>query len=596
MIESLSFDVIAHLWQSTLVVGVVWLMTLALRGNRAHVRHRLWLAASVKFLVPFSWFVSLGAQLEWHTAPSIAQPAATFVLEEILAPPVIAAVASTPTAQPSSAWPWMLAPIWVVGFAGVLFWWWRQWRLVRAALRQAKPIALGSAYDVADLTVMSSAWTFEPGVVGIWRPVLLLPEGLADRLTPAQLNSIIAHERCHIGRHDNLAAAVHMVVEAIFWFHPLVWWIERRMLDERERACDEAVLSAGNDPDEYVAGILSVCRFTLRAPLACVAGVSGAELRSRIESIVRMELGKRMTVTRRVAVGLVAAVLLGVPIVAGLVRTPVVVAAFAAPAGPVPFLQIQDPPRQSFEVASVKPNKSGETSNFLQSRPGGNFAVGNMTLRGLIMFAYGIQGFQLVGAPDWVATERFDIIAKAAADVPPTPIGRTSPEALMLRSLLEDRFRLSAHRETRDLPIYALVLARADGRLGPQLRQTTSDYCARLLAAAGKAGDTPIPPGGPVCGMRPGGTGNEITFGAIPMNEFARFLNVNVGRTVVDRTGLTGVWDFDLKWSPPNAPTPDPDRPSIFTALQEQLGLRLDATTGPVEVLVIDRLERLIPD
>ena len=596
MIDWLSFDVIAHLWQSTLVIGVVWLMTLALRGNRADVRHRLWLAASVKFLVPFSWFVSLGAQLEWRTAPSIAQPAATFVMEEILAPPVIATVASTPAAHTTSAWPWMLAFIWVVGFAGVMFWWWRQWRLVQAALGQAKLIALESAYDVAGLTVMSSAWTFEPGVVGIWRPVLLLPEGLADRLTPAQLNAVIAHERCHIGRHDNLAATVHMVVEAIFWFHPLVWWIERRMLDERERACDEAVLGAGNDPDEYVAGILSVCKFSLRAPLACVSGVSGAELRTRIESIVRMELGKRMTFTRRVAVALVAAVLLGVPLVAGLVRTPVVVAAFARPAGPLPLLQIQDPQRQSFEVASVKPNKSGETTSFLTPRPGGNFAVGNMTLRGLIMFAYGIQGFQLVGVPDWVATERFDITAKAAADVPPTPIGRTSPEALMLRSLLEDRFRLSAHRETRDLPIYALVLARADGRLGPQLRQTTSDYCARLLAAAGKAGDTPIPAGCPVCGMRPGGTGNEITAGAIPMNEFARFLNVNVGRTVVDRTGLTGVWDFDLKWSPPNAPTPDPDRPSIFTALQEQLGLRLDATTGPVEVLVIDRLERLVPE
>ena len=103
---------------------------------------------------------------------------------------------------------------------------------------------------------MSSPWTFEPGVVGIWRPVLLLPEGLADRLTPAQLNAVIAHERCHVGRHDNLAAAVHMLVEAIFWFHPLVWWIERRMIDERERACDEAVLRAGNDPDEYAEGIL----------------------------------------------------------------------------------------------------------------------------------------------------------------------------------------------------------------------------------------------------------------------------------------------------------------------------------------------------
>jgi uncharacterized protein (TIGR03435 family) len=217
-----------------------------------------------------------------------------------------------------------------------------------------------------------------------------------------------------------------------------------------------------------------------------------------------------------------------------------------------------------------------------------------MTLRGLIMYAYGLQGFQLVGGPDWVATQRFDITARAAADVPPTPIGRTSPEALMLRSLLEDRFRLSAHRETRDLPIYALVLARADGRLGSRLRQTPSDYCAKRLEAAGNAGDTPILTGSPLCGMRP--SVNELTAGALPMNEFARFLALNTGRTVVDRTGLTGVWDFDLKYSPPNAPNPDPDPPSIFTALQEQLGLRLDATTGPVEVLVIDRVEPLIPD
>ena len=166
----------------------------------------------------------------------------------------------------------------------------------------------------------------------------------------------------------------------------------------------------------------------------------------------------------------------------------------------------------------------------------------------------------------------------------------------MLRSLLEDRFRLSAHRETRDLPIYALVRARADGRLGPRLRQTTSDYCAKLREAAGKPGDTPIPTGSPVCGFRPAGNGNEITAGALPMNELARFLNILAGRTVVDRTGLTGVWDFDLKWSLPNAPNADTDGPSIFTALQEQLGLRLDATTGPVEVLVIDRVERPIPD
>ena len=424
-----SFDVITHLWQSTLVIGIVWLMTLALRGNRAQVRHRLWLAASAKFLVPFSWFVSLGSQLEWPTAPSIAHPAATFVMEEILLPPVMAAVTSTPTVQPTSAWPWILAPVWVMGFAGVLFWWWRQWRLVQAALRQAKPIELGPAYEVDGLTVMSSAWTFEPSVVGIWRPVLLLPEGLADRLTPAQLNTVLTHERCHIGRHDNLAAAAHMLVEAIFWFHPLVWWIERRMIDERERACDEAVLRAGNDPDEYVQGILTVCRFTLRAPVACVAGVSGAELRRRVESIVRMELGTRMTLRRRVAVALVAGVILGVPIVSGLVRTPLLALA-QEPASPV-----------SFEVAAVRQNNSGQTFSTVDDElPGGRYTATNMPLRVLIRQAYGISENQLVDAPAWMRNERFDIDAKLEREPPPVPDGELGERDFALRSLLAKHF------------------------------------------------------------------------------------------------------------------------------------------------------------
>jgi len=163
----------------------------------------------------------------------------------------------------------------------------------------------------------------------------------------------------------------------------------------------------------------------------------------------------------------------------------------------------------------------------------------------------------------------------------------------MLRSLLEDRFRMSVRREIRDLPIYALVIARADGRLGPRLRRPTSDFCARRAAAADKGIDMP-PPAGTVCGIR--GNSNELTAGSFPIAGFARFLAGESGRLVVDRTGLTGEWDFDLKWSAPGAPNPDPDHPVIFTALLEQLGLRLEATNGPVEALVIDRIEALIPD
>ena len=212
-------------------------------------------------------------------------------------------------------------------------------------------------------------------------------------------------------------------------------------------------------------------------------------------------------------------------------------------------MQIQDPPRQSFEVASVKPNKSGDTSGFIQRRPGGSFSVGNQTRQTLILFAYQIQAFQLVGAPESIKTERFDIVARAAADIPPTPFGGTPPESLMLRSLLEDRFRLAVHRETRELPIYALVPARTDGRPGPRLRRTTSDFCARRFAAAAKGADLPTP-SGTVCGIQ--GGSYELAAGAFPMIEFSRFLAARTGRVVVDRSGLTGEWDFDLKWSPPD--------------------------------------------
>ncbi len=127
---------------------------------------------------------------------------------------------------------------------------------------------------------------FEPGVVGLLRPILLLPDGITERLTPSELKAVIAHELCHVRRRDNLFAAIHMVVEMLFWFHPFVWWIGARLVDERERACDEEVLSQGNAAGVYADAILSVCRLYVESPLACVSGVSGASIRRRIEAIM----------------------------------------------------------------------------------------------------------------------------------------------------------------------------------------------------------------------------------------------------------------------------------------------------------------------
>lgn len=421
-----------------------------------------------------------------------------------------------------------------------------------------------------------------PMAFGTRRPAIVIP-AVADTWSEDRRRSVLLHELAHVARYDCLTQSLAAVACAIYWIHPGVWWIARRLRIERELACDDRVLAAGADAGDYASHLLEFA-YSLRVDMAPVLAVTMAaprQLEGRLRALLEGGRNRQMPA-------------MGSRVIATAFTVALAGAIAAAERGPAALLQIEAPPRQTFEVASVRPNNSVETGGFIQRRPGGSFSVGNQTLLTLMLFAYQIQGFQLVGAPDWIGTERFDIVAKAAGDIPPTPFGETPPEALMLRSLLEDRFKLTAHRETRDMPIYALVLARSDGRLGPRLRRPTSDYCAKRFEAESKPGMTPPPPGSPVCGISGGST--ELTAGSFPLSAFAGFLARQARRIVIDRTGLMGVWDFDLKWSPPNTPDPDPDRPSIFTALQEQLGLRLDATTGPVEVLVIDRIERLVPD
>jgi uncharacterized protein (TIGR03435 family) len=271
-------------------------------------------------------------------------------------------------------------------------------------------------------------------------------------------------------------------------------------------------------------------------------------------------------------------------------------------------------PLPAFEAATIKPSDPASQGQFIRRQPGGRFSTSNMPVRELVRFAYGVQDFQLDGVPAWAAGERFDINAKAAGDPPPMPPGSDSdPMMLMFRSLLADRFQLQVHRETRELPIYALTRVRAD-RLGPRLEQSTLDCQAIVTAAqaaarAGGAPPQPPPPdasGRPSCGIR-GGFGT-LAGNGFPIAQLVNTLSQLVRRTVVDRTGLTGPWAFDLKFAmdanqmpfaaPPGVQLPpiDPDAPSIYTAVEEQLGLKLESTRGPVDILIVDRLERPIPD
>jgi beta-lactamase regulating signal transducer with metallopeptidase domain len=224
-------------------------------------------------------------------AQQIAQP---FPLENSNESPSEPAV-SVPSEPVKLDFTRSLFALWACGCATVLTLWLIRWMRVRAAVNSAKPLQFE-----APIPVRASSSHLEPGVVGIVRPILLLPEGIAAHLTPEELRAIVAHEVCHLRRQDNLTAAIHMLVEAIFWFYPLVWWLGARLIDERERACDEAVVRSGNDPEVYAEGILKVCRFYVAAPVACAAGVTGADLKKRIESIMTHRLTVQLTLAKKV--------------------------------------------------------------------------------------------------------------------------------------------------------------------------------------------------------------------------------------------------------------------------------------------------------
>jgi hypothetical protein len=162
----------------------------------------------------------------------------------------------------------------------------------------------------------------EPAVVGILRPVLLIPQGIEQRLTPEQVSAVLAHERCHVAWRDNLAAAVHILVEALFWFHPLIWWLGKRLVAEREQACDEQVLADGHLPENYAEGILRVCEHYLESSLACAAGVSGANLRQRIEAIMNNRLIERLNGIQKLVMTVAASAAIVVPLAAGVLSAP----------------------------------------------------------------------------------------------------------------------------------------------------------------------------------------------------------------------------------------------------------------------------------
>jgi len=440
------------------------------------------------------------------------------------------------------------------------------------------------------IEISLSPASLEPGIFGIVRPVLIWPEGISERLEDGHLEAILAHELWHVRRRDNLTAAIHMVVEAIFWYHPLVWWLGTRLAEERELACDEEVLQLVGERQVYAESILKVCEFCVGSPLACVSGVTGADLKKRIVHIMNQRVVRKLDFSRKLllcAAGLMAVAL---PIVVGLMNA---TQSQAQSQGESPSALTP-----AYEVIKVKQDMSGGEMFSLFDTPDGLTATG-ATLQMLIRAAYDVEDNQIAGAPALTA-QKYDIEAKIDKSVF-DDLQKSSDQGKMerrrmLQALLADRFKLALHRETKELPVYMLVIAKN----GPKLQSSKpgDTYPNGIKGSDGRGHPD----------MMLAGSG-WLTGQGLPMAGLVRLLSQQLGRIVLDKTGLMGNYDFTMRWTPNNGQLPmskgtegtqqatentlpsETSGPSIFTAIQEQLGLELKSQTAPVGILVIDHAE-----
>jgi bla regulator protein BlaR1 len=587
----------SHLWQSTVFVIIAAGFAFLLRKSQARVRYGIWLAASLKFLVPFSLLVALGNQFSWRTELIVDRSVASVIAAAseggLLQGPLGVAAVQEQARLSLAA---ILGIIWAVGALTVLGFWMLRWRQIRRTVHCAVPVEVGRELEALrrvelnlrvarPIDLRLSGGLLEPGVFGILKPTLILPAGIGCHLSKAQLEGVIAHEISHIRRRDNLTAFLHMVVEVLFWFHPCVWWMGSRLIEERERACDEDVLRLTAQPTEYAEGIIRVCELYLQSPVLAVSGVTGADLKKRIESIVTFRSVPAFNALQRFSLISAVVAAIATPLFVGLLS--------AVPVAAAPDVD----PTLRFAVASVRSNNVKDARPMVFFQPGGRLQVVNTDLKTLIGDAYGVTKARLSGGPDWIESDRFDIEAKAESEMfGMRALAREDTDKLrmMLRNLLADRFRVRVRIEPHLEPVYALVVDRDGFKLKPTERDCNA------IASDGKA----------LCHSFSGGARSGLTVQGMDMTDFAEGLGRFgfADRLVVNKTTLEGVYDFYLKWTPDSLRAAgaqandvtdgrervvvDPNGPDLQQALREQLGLKLDPQKGQVDSYIIESAEK----
>jgi uncharacterized protein (TIGR03435 family) len=404
---------------------------------------------------------------------------------------------------------------------------------------------------------------------------VLVPVGALAGLPAEQMEALLLHELAHIRRYDYLINALQNTVEALLFYHPAVWWISGHMRQEREMCCDDIVVAITGDTQSYARALAEIGAAEHAHYHAAVASTGGS-LSNRV------------------------ARLLGEPRQGERTHSPAAVAASVALVAITTMAAFGQTARPQFEVASIKP-AAENAGAMMRAQPGR--LIANASLHVLIQNAFGLQPFQIIGGPEWIAAEQFNVDAKAAGNPGDAQM------FLMLRSLLEDRFELRSHQDSREMTVYTLMAARG----GPKLSSPRNGSCVAETDVVGPLAEPAAPMAPPTqgvdtlskCGgvdvtLGPGGA--RIRGSKVPMAEFVRVLSRVLRRPVSDQTGFTGQFDVAADFLPddttPGLPPPPPGAipfgnasPSIFSAVQE-MGLRLESTRRPVNVLVVDHVER----
>jgi uncharacterized protein (TIGR03435 family) len=559
------------------------------------------LAASLKFLVPFSMLTALGSQIAWSAPERTIAP--YFSAVQVIAAPAAVSEApaqmvtytSAPAGGPSN---WLLV-IWAVGAAALAVRWFVRWNAARAVVSAASPAqaapaqvaparasavaatavsaaapaaasataiaatapsaaasvtavpaALAPAQIDAPFPIRITATRIEPGVFGIFRPTLLLPANIFESLQPQQLQALIAHEAAHVVRRDNLTAAFHSTVEILFWFHPLVWWIGSRLVAERERACDEAVIRAGKDRNAYAHTLLSVCRLYLGAPVVSASGANGGHLQTRIEAIMNAPMVTQLGAARRTLLAAAAVLAVAAPVAFGI----------ADPARAQAAASTDSADTSTLKFSSVQVLRGDDAGNALVSVEPSRFIARNVTVRELLRYAYGHRlPAQISGGPAWLDTEHYTVYGNF--DHPEPADGVVTPSGMpeRVRSLLADRFQLRT-RVTKG-PVYILESA----------------------PDAPPSSQKPVVKGIGVINQKNG----IVTFRGASSASVIDALSTFLSSQVLDHTKAGVTYSFKMKW-------PRNDVQALGIQLHDQAGLVLKSFT--MEQLVIDSAAQPILD